>query len=67
MIASLKVGERTTWVLSVLRRNPGRDSGIEYVPHSRFWILESENVTDIGALYKAFPFILVFESKTAKE
>ena len=34
-----------------------------------FHILESERVTEIGALYKAFllKFILVFGSKTVKE
>ena len=37
--------------LSVLRGNPGRDSTNEYLLHSRDWILESENVTEIGALY----------------
>ena len=30
-------------------------------------IPESENVLEIGALYKIFKFILIFESKTAKE
>ena len=51
----------------MLRRNPGRDSRIEYLPHFRFWILESENITDIGGLYKVFKLIFAFQSETAKE
>ena len=51
----------------MLRGNPERDYRIESLPHSRIWILEFENVTEIDALYKISNFILIFESKTAKE
>ena len=36
----------------MLRGSSERDSKIEYLPHSTIWILESENVTKKGALYK---------------
>ena len=51
----------------MLRQNPGRDSGIEYLPHFRFRILESENITDIGGLYKVLELIFVFQTETANE
>ena len=39
----------------------------EILESNIFHILESENVTKIGALYKISKFILILESKTAKE
>ena len=51
-------------MLSLLRGNPEK-----ILESNILLILESESVTEIGALYKVFlsNFILTFESKTAKE
>ena len=51
-------------MLSLLRGNPEK-----ILESNILLILESESVTEIGALYKVFlsNFILIFESKTAKE
>ena len=51
-------------MLSLLRGNPEK-----ILESNVLLILESESVTEIGALYKVFlsNFILIFESKTAKE
>ena len=49
---------------NMLRRNPKK-----ILEPDIFRILQSEGVTNIGALYKVSPskFVLVFESKTSKE
>lgn len=39
----------------------------EIVESNNFHILESENVAKIGALCKVSKFVLIFDSKTAKE